>query len=277
MMFSGFCVILVLKASFRNNKTTKDCSMDDDIPEMIWLEEVDSTNRYALEHFTTISDGVMVAAATQTAGRGRHARRWISPPRQNAYVSYIVKNFPGLPHQTSWIGSMAVLDALRECVPDMRVWLKWPNDAYCGHAKIAGVLCESHATAGGLDGIVIGIGVNLNMPIATLSTIDQPATSVLKETGKPLNLEKFLLVLAKSLRRRYITGSACIDALYHEWRECNAIIGREIEVSSGHDGKTIRGKVIDLGTDGEIQLQVGDEVMRFFSGDIRIKKDSLFR
>jgi len=250
--------------------------MDEDIPEMIWLEEVDSTLSYCMANYNTMADGIMVAAGTQTAGRGRQARRWVSPPHQNAYVSFIIKNFPGQPHQASWIGSLAVLDALRECAPDLRPWLKWPNDVYCGHSKIAGLLCEGHVAAGTVDGIVIGIGVNLNMPPSTLATIDQPATSILKETGKPTNLEKFLLVLAKSLRRRYISGSACIDALYHEWRECNAIIGREIEVTADHNSKTIRGRVVDLGPDGEICLKVGDEIMKFFSGDVRIKKDSLF-
>jgi len=250
--------------------------MDEDIPEMIWLEEVDSTINYSLTNFNAIADGVMVAAGTQTAGRGRQARRWVSPPHQNAYVAFVVKQFPGLPHQTSWIGSLAVLDALRECAPDLRVWLKWPNDAYCGHCKIAGILCETHSNGGRIDGIVIGIGVNLNMRTELLADIDQPATSVLRETGKPVNLEKFLLVLAKSLRRRYISGSACIDALYREWRECNALIGREIEISIDHNREAIRGRVVDLGPDGELQLQTGDRIMKFYSGDIHIKKDSMF-
>lgn len=249
----------------------------DDIPEMIWLEEVDSTNRYALDNFSHLNDGVLIAAGTQTAGRGRLARRWISPPGQNAYVSYVVKNFSAPPHQASWIGSMAVLDTLHECVPALPVWLKWPNDVYCGHRKIAGILCEGHCAVGVIDGIVIGIGINVNMSKSLLDEIDQPATSILAETGQQLNLEKFLLALAKRLRQRYIAGSACIDILYQEWKAANALLGQEIEVVADRETRIIRGEVVDFGVDGELIMKSGDERLSFFSGDVRIKKDSLLR
>ena len=248
----------------------------DDIPDIIWLEEIDSTNRYAMDNFAALSDGTMVAAGTQTAGRGRLARRWVSPPRQNAYVSYVIKEFPGPAHQASWIGSLAVLDALRECAPSIRCWLKWPNDVYCGHRKISGILCEGHCSGGCVDGIIIGIGVNINMPPRLLAEIDQPATSVLAETGQVLNLEKFLLLLAKGLRRRYISGSACIDGLYREWKAANAILGREIEVVTDRENAKISGHVIDFGVDGELILKSNGELLKFFSGDVKIQKDSLF-
>jgi len=242
---------------------------------IIWLEEIDSTNRYAVSRFDELPDATLVVARHQTAGRGRHQRVWVSPADENVYASFVVKNFPHPIHKSSWIGSLAVLDTFAEIVPEVDVLLKWPNDIYCKEKKIAGLLCEG-IVQGEQRGAVIGIGVNINMPGEVLDRIDQPATSVLRETGKKLILKKFIKSLAKHLCRRYISGSIYIDQIYNEWKSKNFILNRSVEIITGRKDEVLKGKVVDIGEDGDLYFNTGEEVVRLFSGDVKINRSSLF-
>jgi len=243
---------------------------------MIYLEEIDSTNRYAADNFAALADAALVVAGSQTAGRGRFNRRWVSPPNENVYASFAVKNFPHPIHKASWIGSLAVLDAFAVLFPDLSVWLKWPNDIYCGERKIAGLLCEGVAGRQGFDGAVIGIGVNINMPAEATEAIDQPATSVLRETGTAADLNSFIATLHECLIRRYIDGIVALNSLYEEWKKRNFILGRRIELVAGADQQVISGKVVDIGGDGELLFDTGTAILKFFSCDVKISKNSLF-
>ncbi|MHB9137980.1 MAG: hypothetical protein ACYC4Q_01100, partial [Victivallaceae bacterium] len=62
--------------------------------EIIWLSEVDSTNRYALDNFDALADCALIAAETQTAGKGRQGKKWFSPPGENICASFVMKNVP---------------------------------------------------------------------------------------------------------------------------------------------------------------------------------------
>jgi BirA family biotin operon repressor/biotin-[acetyl-CoA-carboxylase] ligase len=128
-----------------------------------WLEEVDSTNNELLRHVGDYANLSVVAAVTQTAGRGQRGNRWVSAPGDNLTFSFILKP-EGLPARevmaVTCLATLAVRDALREeGVPAV---IKWPNDIYVGVRKICGMLVEN-----GLDGpdiawSVVGIGINLN-------------------------------------------------------------------------------------------------------------------
>ncbi len=243
---------------------------------IIYLSEVDSTNRYAVNHFNELADGTLVAAEFQTAGRGRFERRWISPPDQNAYVSFVVKDFPYELHKASWIGSLAVLDVFARDIPDLNAWLKWPNDVYCGNRKISGMLCEGVPGNNVFSGIVIGIGVNINMTAAIIEKIDQPATSVLYETGRQYDVRTFVAALAECLSRRYRQSLDDLESVYQEWKGRNFIVGRQIELLTGLENETVIGRVLDIGRDGELIVETADGPRHFFSGDVRIDKKSLF-
>lgn len=116
-------------------------------------------------------EGAWLRADTQTGGRGRQGRQWVSPPG-NLYASTIVRRMAGDPPAPSLAMVAAVaLDALLQgwLGPD-RLTIKWPNDLLADGAKLSGILLE-----GVSDGVVVGIGVNLaHHPV----DIDRPATSL---------------------------------------------------------------------------------------------------
>lgn len=220
--------------------------------EIIWLREVDSTNRFALENFDAFEHGTMIAAPHQSAGRGSKGRVWFSPPDVNVYASLILKGFDFTAPQAAWIGSLAVLEVLCNYAPRLDFSVKWPNDVLCGMKKIAGILCE---TTPGSRGIVIGAGINVNMDRKMLDSIGRPATSLYAETGA---LVDDVGAIAVEMRQEALNlyELACregIDALHRIWSHENALMGKEISIRL-HDGTVISGMAVDCTNDGALLL-----------------------
>ena len=243
---------------------------------LIWLDEVDSTNRYAIEHFDELADGVLIAAGCQTAGRGRRGRTWISPKDENIYASFVIKNLSCPAYHTSWLGSLATLEVIRKCIRHNHIWLKWPNDIYCGVRKISGMLCEVKTGKGNsIDGVVIGIGINVNMSKENLSLIDQPATSLFVESSHLYNVKDIAKKLAISLNKFYTLSHSEANELYSCWKAENFLLGKEVEVISENDVTTL-GVITDIGVSGELIMDVAGEKRIFMSGDVSIRKTPEF-
>lgn len=238
--------------------------------EIIWLSSIDSTNRYALDNFDSLADCALIAAETQTSGKGRQGKTWFSPPDENIYASFVMKNVPSPISNASIIAALAALETLRTTAPNIEFWIKWPNDIYCGIKKIAGILCESRQPSG----VIAGIGININMPQASLDAIDQSATSLTVETGRLIELKSMVAALAESLCKYYAQYSINPSGLFNLWKQENLLIGKEIEIIDGQQ-KILSGRITDIGESGEIFFATGGKTLKLYSGDIRIKKESL--
>jgi BirA family biotin operon repressor/biotin-[acetyl-CoA-carboxylase] ligase len=227
-----------------------------------------------LRNFDELPDATLIVANGQNAGRGRHERQWLSPPDTNIYASMIVKNAGRNPIMASIIASLAALNTLRETAPEVKFWLKWPNDIFCRERKIAGILCETASVPGEqFAGVVAGIGINVNMSSETVNRIDQPASSLLHETGREFNLKKVVEKLAKSLNEYYSIYSILPGFLFDEWKDENLLLGQDVELDTGTE--IIKGRIIDLGRSGEIIFEAAGEQLKFFSGDVKINKKSI--
>jgi len=122
------------------------------------LATVDSTNRLARELAEHAPPGTIVTAAAQTAGRGRHGRRWVTPSGRAVAYSAVLKPFDSPSPLLSIAVGVAVCEAT-EKLGGRGVELKWPNDVWVAGRKLAGILIESRAP----DWAVIGIGLNLDV------------------------------------------------------------------------------------------------------------------
>jgi BirA family transcriptional regulator, biotin operon repressor / biotin---[acetyl-CoA-carboxylase] ligase len=241
---------------------------------IIHLDKVDSTNKYALRNFEDLADSTLIVAGEQSGGRGRHSRQWISPPNTNIYASMIIKNVGQNPALASMIASLAALSTLRKSAPDVKFWLKWPNDIFCRERKIAGILCETASTSKQqIAGIIAGIGININMPASIIDKIDQPATSLMREAAKEFNLKKIAKRLAKSLNKYYNIYSISPEVLFTCWKDENLLIGQAIRIDTGD--KEIEGKIVDLGRSGELIFESAGKQIKLFSGDVKINKYSI--
>ena len=166
--------------------------------EFLYLEEIDSTNKYAKERINDINDMTVVYTFKQTAGRGRLQRKWSYMGEENIYASIVLK--PSRDYKEVYSNLTQLLCVvLAEVFEEYGVepQIKWPNDIRVNGKKISGILAEGVGVNDKekgylLQGLILGFGVNLNTKIEILSKIDQPATSLNIETGKFIDKEIFL-------------------------------------------------------------------------------------
>ena len=178
--------------------------------ELLFLEEVDSTNKWAKEHISEISDRTVVYTSCQTSGRGRLERKWNFMGEDNIYASIVLKPSGEMKEIYSNLTQLLCL-TLCQTFEEYGVLpkIKWPNDIQINGKKISGILAESvgvndiNTGKYKLQGLVIGFGVNLNTKIEILSKINQPATSLNIETGEFINREIFLKKLLEKFCLMY--------------------------------------------------------------------------
>lgn len=172
--------------------------------ELLYLETVDSTNKYAKENLSNIADKTLIYAGTQTAGRGRLNRKWNSNSGENLYASFVLKPSKELKEVYSNLTQYLSL-VLAEVFEEYQLipTIKWPNDVRINGKKISGILAESIIERGELKGIVLGFGVNLNCSQEDIDKIDQPATSLNLEINKKIDRDIFIKKVTEKFCLRY--------------------------------------------------------------------------
>ena len=201
------------------------------------LDTVDSTNGHALRMAPELRGPMWFLGLTQTAGRGRRARPWVSP-RGNFYATLLLH--PQEAPETVALRSFAAALALRDAfvtltgLPDS-FRLKWPNDVLLNGAKVAGILLESSGAAGKVDHLAIGIGVNLiaHPDPSLIEPGAVPAVSLLSETGLRLAPEAFLDVLAPAYALREAQFQTGFATLRVDWLAHAARLGEPIRARTG--------------------------------------------
>ena len=236
---------------------------------MIFFDTIDSTTTWAVAHFAELNDRELVVAATQTAGRGRLDRKWISP-RGNIYASFVQKNVNS-PLLGVAAGSLAVLDLVRELAPAHKFHIKWPNDIFCGTAKISGILSQFISPRNGAPGgLVTGMGVNLNMTREQLASASQEATSVHILTGAPCDYEAALHRFEEILQDHAGVLKNAPESLFARWKTENGLLGRRVEFLAG-DGARLTGLFRDIADDGSVILDEDDgRTLSLNCGDVRL-------
>jgi BirA family biotin operon repressor/biotin-[acetyl-CoA-carboxylase] ligase len=222
-----------------------------------YLEEVDSTNSYALRNLDMLRDREIIIADIQTGGYGRFSRTWLSNNPDNLYMSIVLKpsgKTDRLIGLTLYM-STVICELLEEY--GVKSSLKWPNDVLVQGEKIAGVLGETKYQEDTLKGYVLGTGINLNMTGEECAKIDQPATSLNLHTGKRVNKDDFAGRLLKgffSSYRNYLRkGFSLVRDEY--LRRC-IIIGRKIILSTMDQQYSTIAK--SLTADGELVVEKDD-------------------
>lgn len=224
------------------------------------------------------ADGLVVVAGTQTAGRGRMGRRWVSPPG-GLWMSVVAE--PGPPAGAATLVPLAAALALAGAVRDaagVRADLKWPNDLLVGGRKAAGILVDASAgRGGGMDLVVVGIGVNLAVDAAEIdAAAGAPrghggAASLAAPGGGAAGARPDPALLARSFLER-LEGE--LDGLARggsagvarRWAARSSMIGGEVEAELG--GHTVRGTAAGLDSDGALLVDVGSATERIVAGDV---------
>lgn len=171
----------------------------------IHFPEIDSTNAYLKQHKSTLPIPTIITAGFQTSGRGQQSNTWHSEPNQNLLCSILLSpDFLKIPDQfiLSQAVALSVIDTLTDLLPNHPFQIKWPNDIYINHKKIAGILIETYTGQTTLQHTIIGIGLNINQT-SFPSYLPNP-TSLASLTFHPFDLSHCQLSLQNHLSSRYL-------------------------------------------------------------------------
>jgi BirA family transcriptional regulator, biotin operon repressor / biotin---[acetyl-CoA-carboxylase] ligase len=221
-----------------------------------------------------VKEGVVVFAESQTRGRGRLGRKWISPGRRGLWFSVLLR--PDLRPQEATRLTVASATALRraiESLTGLKPDIKWPNDILIHGKKVAGILTELSAELDRVKYVVLGIGVDVNLNQADFpAELRKVATSLKAELGRLVSRPELAVAILRELDHDYgRIGSDQFAALADEWEEHGTTIGHDVIVRTG--GRQIRGRAESLGEDGELLLRTDHgHLERIIGGDVTMEQ-----
>jgi len=237
--------------------------------------ELPSTNAYLVEHAQRGAPGGWACLAeTQSAGRGRRGRSWVSPLGGNIYLSVLWRFNSGaaVVGGLSLALGVAVAEALHgAAVPG--VGLKWPNDVVWQGRKLAGVLVEMAGESSGPCYVVAGIGVNVAMAADAALGIDQPWVDMVSITGvAPARnhlagtvLQHVLLALQAFEREGFAN-------FLPRWRAHDAYAGKPAVLHLPQH--TLRGSVAGIDAQGALLFAHDGVTRAYASGELSLREAS---
>ena len=222
-----------------------------------------STNEWILQNIPNLNKGDLCLAEYQTAGRGRRGRQWLSPFAGQMIFSFYwtfdpKKSIEGL----SLVIGLAIAEVLN-------VQVKWPNDILFDGRKLGGILVEIANHKNGLLNLVIGVGINVSLPMQT--EISQPYAQ-LSEMDPDIDRQTLFPTLIQHLYVRLERfEKEGINAEFQQaWQNHNAFFNSEVNVIT--EQRVISG--IEQGIDerGYLKVLCGDEVRMFNGGEVSLRK-----
>jgi len=219
-------------------------------------------------------NGTVALAEHQSGGRGRRGRAWSSPFGCNLYLSLYWKFDAGVQALAglSLVVGLGVLRALRaEFGPIAR--LKWPNDIVAAKGKLGGILIELEGDFSGPAGAVIGIGLNLDMPQAAASEIDQAWTDLRSLIGSVPSRNRLAARIIEECFGILAEFSAKGFPYYRpEWDAVDALRGLEVRVESASE--RFGGVACGVDDHGALQIMDGQGTRTVIAGDVSVRARS---
>ncbi|MFC1990682.1 biotin--[acetyl-CoA-carboxylase] ligase [Chloroflexota bacterium] len=214
------------------------------------------------------TEGTVVIADEQTAGKGRIKRVWFSP-RGSISLSVVLKpSVSYLPYLTM-LASLAVVHSI-ETVAGLKPQIKWPNDVLIDGKKVCGILAESEMRENAVAYAIIGIGINVNLGISGFPEIPSTATSLADELGNNVSRLDLIRCLLGEIDKLYLALPGSTGILYEEWRDRLMTLDKKVRVQSGES--TLEGIAESVYRDGSLLLRHPDgSSTRIVAGDITLR------
>ena len=233
------------------------------------FKTINSTNTYLKEYLGvhSLTQPLAVIAEKQTKGYGRFKRDFYSPDYGGIYLSLAVplNNQPLNPSLVTTSIAIGVIHALQKFFPEQNFSVKWVNDLYIGHKKIAGILTEATADLESLapTELVIGVGINL-------TTQDFPKELKSKVQAISDRLPADLNTIAAELINNLLSILTDYEDGHYlqEYRQRLNLMGKQIDMQVG--SKLTHGEVVDLSNDGGLVVKdKQNHLQTYYSGEVQ--------
>ena len=205
-------------------------------------------------------NGTIILAESQSAGRGRAGRAWVSPPDVNLHftLSLTVEGFDARP--LAYVTPLAIAEAIEDVAKvkggRLKADLKWPNDVQLKGKKVAGVLIEFTENQDGESTALIGAGVNVNFDPDEFPEISDIATSMADELGFEVPREEVLAAFANHFEDLWEEAKSGSRRPFDAWKARLITLGAEV-TATGAEG-AIAGTAVDVNDDGTLVIETPD-------------------
>ena len=243
-------------------------------PEILLQHLTDSTNTQILKRLQDgqqLTKGQVIVAEAQTAGRGRRGNDWYSPFGSNLYFSMYWQLEQGIQAAMglSLVVGIAVAQLLErryQCA----LKLKWPNDLFVHHKKLGGVLVELTGQTHADCDVVIGIGLNIQMPSTGVLKIDQPFTDLQREVETQIDRNQLVAELQQQLVQtlQHFERRGFADFV-EEFNLRNEFAGQHVQLSGASEPQF--GLCQGVDHQGGLILMQGDQLKTFFGGELSLR------
>lgn len=232
---------------------------------------IDSTNNEAKRQaMNGAPNGSLFIAEQQSGGKGRLGRTFLSPPGTGLWFSVLLRSELIPEHITNVTlqAGLAVCNAIRE-LTGYPAMIKWPNDVVIGGKKVCGILTEMAAEIDRVNYIVVGIGINVNIP-SFPEELSAKATSLLLEMGENVPRIRLLQEVLSKLEKLLTNQTDESGAFLDEYRTLCVSLNRK--VGFNRNGIPLTGTAVDISPDGELLVRLEDgSIVPVFSGEVTVQ------
>ena len=234
---------------------------------------IESTNTHLMQQMTDgLVSGRVCLAEKQTGGRGRRGRVWVSPYAGSVYMS-VTQVFQRGAVSTEGLSlavGVLVADALAKFgVADIQ--LKWPNDIYWQGKKLAGILLELVGDAAGECAVVVGLGLNVNLPRSASDEIDQAWSDLQSIVNAKVSRSELVAQLVNSLLpalSNYETDGC--ESYLQRWAELDFLKGSRVSAATGDSSVVGVAKGVNERGALVIETLLGPQVVN--GGEVSVRK-----
>ena len=239
------------------------------------FNETASTND-VIEHLARdgAPEGAVVFAESQSRGRGRMGRKWLSPPGRGLWFSVLLRPRirPQAVTRITVAAATAMARAVRQ-VAEIDVDIKWPNDLLFEGRKVAGILTEMSAELDRVNHVTLGIGVDVNLTRRDLpAELRDTTTSLRLAGGREIDRPELARTALTELEQDYrqvLDGK--FGAVAEEWERQCITLGRRVSITLGD--RRIQGLAEALDEEGALMGRTGHgQLERVTGGDVLLEK-----
>jgi len=220
------------------------------------------------------AEGAVVFAESQSKGRGRLGRTWISPEGKGLWFTVLLR--PNIPPQETTLLTVAAATALSRAVTQQTGLvpeIKWPNDLLIRGRKLAGILTEMRAELDQVQEVLLGIGMNVNLEAGDFpAPLRATTTSLMIEMGQKINRAELAVAILRELDLDYqAVAEGRFERLVEQWEERCTTLGCQVAIRLGD--RVIRGRAESLDDDGALLVRgTHGHLERIVGGDVTVEK-----